>query len=104
MLCAQINFNNAFRNVSNKPAGAVERKGGADPFSRRNTRPSIYWNTGQQSATQVQGLEHAVWGVDTQGSVLAAGVVPLCTIYQHRCLAEQANPLQRAIALGYRFG
>jgi len=42
----QINFNNAFRNVSNKPAGAQERKGGADPFSRRSTRPVIYWKTG----------------------------------------------------------
>jgi len=50
----QINFNIAFKNVSNKPAGAAERKGGADPFSRRATRPNIYWNTGgPQTATQV---------------------------------------------------
>ncbi|GAX80452.1 hypothetical protein CEUSTIGMA_g7891.t1 [Chlamydomonas eustigma] len=41
----QINFNIAFKNVSNKPAGGQERKGGADPFSRRATRPNIYWNT-----------------------------------------------------------
>jgi hypothetical protein len=41
----QINFNIAFKNVSNKPAGCQERKGGADPFSRRATRPNIYWNT-----------------------------------------------------------
>lgn len=42
----QANFNTAFKNVSNKPANAPERKGGADPFSRRATRPNIYWNTG----------------------------------------------------------
>lgn len=41
----QTNFDIALKNVSNKPAGTVESKGGVDVFSRRATRPSIYWNT-----------------------------------------------------------
>ncbi|KAF5836598.1 hypothetical protein DUNSADRAFT_5715 [Dunaliella salina] len=49
----KANFNTAFLNVSNKPANAPQRKGGADPFSRRETRPNISWNTagGRRPAT-----------------------------------------------------
>ena len=53
-----INFNTAFRNVSNVPQGAGGSnavKGGSDPFSRRATRPAIYWRTGQVRGGQGRG-------------------------------------------------
>lgn len=40
------NFNVTIRNLGTAPAGATQRKGGVDPFSRRVTRPNIYWSTG----------------------------------------------------------
>lgn len=41
----QANFQNSLANVSSRPANAPERKGGADPFSRKHCSPkphSIY--------------------------------------------------------------
>jgi hypothetical protein len=58
----QINFDNAFRNVSSKPMGleikgAADKKAGADAFSRRLTRPNIYWNTKGAAGRVRRGAE-----------------------------------------------
>ncbi|KAG1655298.1 hypothetical protein FOA52_002457 [Chlamydomonas sp. UWO 241] len=66
----RVNFNNAFTNVSNKPAGATD-KGGADPFSRRNTRPSIYWNTKGAEATAAEQAQLAQAKLNFAASAIA---------------------------------
>jgi hypothetical protein len=51
---SQANFDTAFLNISNKPANAPSSRtlGGADPFSRRETRPNISWSVFLKQATQ----------------------------------------------------
>jgi hypothetical protein len=66
-----VNFNNAFTNVSNKPAGATTKAGGADPFSRRNTRPSIYWNTKGAEAVAAEQAQLAQAKLNSAASVIA---------------------------------
>lgn len=53
----QANFQVSLKNVSNKlpTSNAVERKGGADPFLRRATRPNIYWNTTKAKGAEAGG-------------------------------------------------
>ncbi|PRW33968.1 RNA polymerase-associated RTF1-like protein [Chlorella sorokiniana] len=69
---AEANFKAALDNVSNKVGGAAGAQGGAeatalDPFSRRATRPIIYWSTGRKQA------EDAAAEAAQQGAAAANG-------------------------------
>ncbi|GFH22716.1 Plus3 domain-containing protein, partial [Haematococcus lacustris] len=73
----QANFNLAFKNVSNKPrtegnvtSGAGDsQKGQSDPFSRRTTRPTIYWNTTGSRGGQAGGQASQATDADPNGQV-----------------------------------
>jgi hypothetical protein len=42
----QRNFENALHNVGARPEGSTTKTAdGIDPFSRRTTRPQLYWST-----------------------------------------------------------
>lgn len=42
----QRNFENALKNVGARPEGSTTKTAdGSDPFSRRRTRPQLYWST-----------------------------------------------------------
>ena len=63
----QINFNIAFKNVSNRPegadaegAGGKKRAAGADPFSRRETRSANRPNVPRR-LTEEQKAAEAKW-------------------------------------------
>ncbi|KAL6752112.1 hypothetical protein V8C86DRAFT_2439491 [Haematococcus lacustris] len=74
----QANFNLAFKNVSNKPrtegnvtSGAGDsQKGQSDPFSRRTTRPTIYWNTTGSRGGQAGGQASQATDADPNGQCL----------------------------------
>lgn len=60
---ADANFKNALDNVSNRPggaAGAQDQAGSTlDPFSRRATRPKVYWSTKQSDEAAQEARQQA---------------------------------------------
>ena len=56
---AEMNFNNAFRNVTSRPDGSKLNATGLDPFSRRKTQSQNYWSTKRGQPTCVCCRLHA---------------------------------------------
>lgn len=55
------NMENALRNVTSRPAGSrALAAGGVDPFSRRQTRPMNYWSTGRKSNQSARQLRLSI--------------------------------------------
>ncbi|GAB4812971.1 hypothetical protein N2152v2_000017 [Parachlorella kessleri] len=102
---ADMNFQNAIQNVSNKVEGAftaAAKSTTLDPFSRRATRPMVYWNTKRagEGEEDIDGFADEGTQLPAAGAEEGEGVVsPRAAAAVAAAAAEQRAKLESVVDL-----